>query len=120
MARRNVENRTFFEAEGRNHDGLPRYPSRFILDVDRSLLEFTGELKDDLLREARDYIDVTSRFLADEDALPAFRVGQRVRHGVFGPGTVEDVDPAGQTWTVKFDGLDTPRRLSFRVKLEKL
>ncbi len=108
------------EAEGRNHDGSFRYPSRFVLDVDRSLLEFTSEIKDGLLREARDYIDAVFRGLVDEDALPAFEAGQRVSHGVFGPGTVVDADPAGQTWTVKFDGLDTPRRLSFRVKLEKL
>lgn len=108
------------EAEGRNHDGSPRYPSRFLLDIDRSLLEFTNELKDGLIREARDYIDAASRLLAAEAALPSFRAGQRVRHSVFGPGTVVDDDPVKQVWTVRFDGLDTPRKLSFRVKLEPL
>ena len=50
----------------------------------------------------------------------AFRAGERVRHSIFGPGTVVDDDPVKQVRTVQFDGLDTPRRLSFRVKLERL
>ena len=29
------------EADGRNFDGTPRYPSRFLLDIDRNLLAFT-------------------------------------------------------------------------------
>lgn len=108
------------EAEGRNHDGSPRYPSRFLLDIDRNLLEFTSEIKDGLVREARDYIEITSRALVDGDALHTFEAGERVRHSIFGPGTVVDEDPVKQVWTVQFDGLDTPRKLSFRVKLERL
>ena len=32
------------DAEGRNLDGSYRYPSRFIFNVDRELLEYTNEL----------------------------------------------------------------------------
>ncbi len=108
------------EAEGRNHDGSPRFPSRFLLDVDRALLEFTNEIKEPLLRDARDYIETMSRFLADEDALPVFRAGDRVNHEVFGPGTILDDDPVKQVWMVQFDDMATPRKLSFRAKLESL
>ena len=31
------------EAEGRNLDGSPRFPSRFVLDIDDSLLEHTNK-----------------------------------------------------------------------------
>lgn len=108
------------EAEGRNHDGSPRFPSRFLLDVDRALLEFTNEIRDPLLRDARDYIETMSRFLADEDALPVFRAGDRVNHDVFGPGTILEDDPVKQVWMVQFDDMATPRKLSFRAKLESL
>ena len=37
-----AEKRLFLsEAEGRNLDGSPRYPSRFLLDIDPDLLEYT-------------------------------------------------------------------------------
>ena len=29
------------EAEGRNFDGSPRYPSRFLLDIEPALLDYT-------------------------------------------------------------------------------
>ncbi len=108
------------EAEGRNHDGSPRYPSRFLLDIDRDLLEFTSEIKEPLIQDARDYIDALSRLLVDEDALPAFRAGDRVKHSIFGPGTILEDDRAGQAWMIRFDDMDTPRKLSFRAKLERL
>ena len=40
------------EAEGRGHEGAPRYPSRFLLDIDRELLSFTHEVDETLLRES--------------------------------------------------------------------
>ena len=44
------------EADGRNFDGTPRYPSRFLLDIDRNLLAFTRPPEEGLIRAARDYI----------------------------------------------------------------
>ena len=44
------------EAEGRNLDGSPRFPSRFVLDIDDSLLEHTNKPDDCLIRDAKDYI----------------------------------------------------------------
>jgi DNA helicase-2/ATP-dependent DNA helicase PcrA len=39
---------------------------------------------------------------------------------VFGPGTVTDVDKDKGAHVVKFDSMETPRRISFRAKLEKI
>ena len=44
------------EAEGRNFDGSPRYPSRFLLDIDSPLLTYTQRPEDGLVKDARDYI----------------------------------------------------------------
>ena len=49
------------EAEGRNLDGSPRYPSRFLLDIDPELLEYTEPPKEGLIRDARDYIAASER-----------------------------------------------------------
>lgn len=53
----------------------------------------------------------------DEVVLP---VGQRVKHFVFGFGTVLVVDRNKGAHIVKFDGIDTPRAISFKAKLEKI
>ena len=46
--------------------------------------------------------------------------GQRVRHSVFGTGTVLEADPDKGAHIIRFDDLSTPRALSFKAKLEKL
>ena len=108
------------EAAGRNFDGSPRYPSRFILDIDRDLLHFTEALKAGLLKEAESYIQlVDSRFRHSDDAA-VFHIGDRVRHRAFGLGTVQDVDLDQSAYTIRFDELPTERRLSLRVKMEKV
>ena len=108
------------EAAGRNFDGSPRYPSRFILDIDRDLLHFTEAPKAGLLKEAESYIQlVDSRFRHSDDAA-VFHIGDRVRHRAFGLGTVQDVDLDQSAYTIRFDELPTERRLSLRVKMEKV
>ena len=108
------------EAEGRNLDGSPRYPSRFLLDIDDSLLQFTHTPREDLIRQAREYIGFSSRLL-DEGSLPqSFAPGTRVCHAVFGPGTVLELDPAQKAQLVQFDSMPTPRLLSLRAKLERI
>lgn len=102
-------------AEGYNFDGSPRFPSRFLIEIGDQLIEFTPRLAGSLLKEANDYISRSERLLASASE-GRFPVGQRVRHFIFGEGTVEAVEP--DAYLVKFDELDTARRISFRVKLE--
>ncbi len=108
------------EADGRNFDGTPRYPSRFILDVDEKLLQYVPKPRDTLIAEAREHIAGTVRFLQDETEGNTFAVGTRVRHAILGDGTITDVDTDRAAYTVQFDGMPTARSISFRVKLEKL
>ena len=53
------------EAEGRNLDGSPKFPSRFILDIDDELLEHTAPLQDALIRDAKDYIKATVKYMPE-------------------------------------------------------
>ena len=106
-------------SQGRNFDGSPRYPSRFLLDIDQELLTFVLPPQEGLIHEAREYIDRSWTYLAEDDGT-ALPVGQRVRHAVFGPGTVLDADMDLRSHVVQFDGMETPRRISFRAKLERI
>ena len=108
------------EAEGRNFDGSPRYPSRFLLDIEPTLLDYTQKPQEGLIIETKDYLVINERYLADEENQSSLAVGQRVKHSIFGSGTVVDVDLIKAAHLVKFDNIDTPRSISFRAKLEKV
>jgi DNA helicase-2/ATP-dependent DNA helicase PcrA len=55
------------EAEGRNFDGSPRYPSRFLLDIEPALLDYTQKPQEGLIIETKDYLVINERYLADEE-----------------------------------------------------
>ncbi len=106
------------ESNGRNFDGSPRYPSRFIFDIDEEFLEHTVKPEEGLIQRTKEYAELQSRFYRDQtDRLP---VGQRIRHRVFGDGVIEEIDLDKGAYSIQFDGLSTRRSISFRVKLTKL
>ena len=118
VAMTRAEKRLFLsEAEGRNIDGSPRYPSRFLLDIAPELLEHTEPPKEGLIADARAYIAASERNLPEAAPTP-FEIGQRVSHAIMGPGTVVGIDTAKGAHLVQFDCAATPRAISFRAKLE--
>ena len=60
------------------------------------------------------------RDLREDDGDGTLPIGQRVRHAVFGEGTVLDVDLNKGAHVIQFDGMGTPRSISLRAKLEKI
>lgn len=104
------------DSEGRNLDGSFRFPSRFVLDVDRRLLDYRTEPDPGLVRQAREHIDWSARKL--DAARPEFAVGERVKHAVMGMGTVTGIDEEKAAYVIQFDILPTPRVIRFQVKME--
>lgn len=105
-------------AEGRNLDATPRYPSRFILDIGVDRLLFDEPPRDGLIKEAKEYIDMKSRYLStgdEEDSL--FDIGDRVEHPVMGLGTVLERNANKSAYLIQFDDMPTPRAISYRAKL---
>ena len=115
-----AEKRLFLsEAEGRNLDGSPRYPSRFVLDVDPGLLEYTAPPRDRLIADAREYIGVMEKYLPNEEEAVLFEPGDRIVHKYLGAGTVMEVDSGKSAYLVLFDSMGTPRSISFRTPLTR-
>ncbi len=105
-------------AEGRNLDATPRYPSRFILDIGVDRLLFDEPPREGLIKEAKEYIDMKSRYLStgdEEDSL--FDIGDRVEHPVMGLGTVLERNANKSAYLIQFDDMPTPRAISYRAKL---
>lgn len=107
-------------ADGTSHDGMPRYPSRFVLDIDPDLIDFVTPLEDSLVKDARAYMRAKDRQLDQGDAAPVYPSGTRVRHGVFGEGTIASYDPDRKAYEINFDAMETSRTVSARVKMEAL
>lgn len=110
----------FSESEGRNLDGSPRYPSRFLIEIPPALLTLDNEARDGLIAQAKNYIAAVTRLLNDENGGDYYAEGQRVRHPIMGDGTVTAVDTDSGAYTIQFDEMPTARRISVRAKLEAL
>ena len=122
VAMTRAEKRLFLsEAEGRNLDGSPKYPSRFLLDIRQDLLEYTQIPREGLIRDAWSYIrNSENQMQSDAGKADLMPVGTRVRHTILGNGTIVGVDPDRNAYTVAFDSLATPRTIAFRVPLTKI
>ena len=109
-------------ADGRNFDGSTRFPSRFVLDIDKECLDYVVKLGDDVAKDIRRAIEAGDRFRLKGGVAgpkPAFAPGDAVRHRVFGLGRIVEVDDAAASYTIKFDSLPTPRVLSVRTPLDR-
>lgn len=104
------------DSEGMSN-GTYKYPSRFIFDIGRQCLDYVVELRTDLAEEAMRRVRTDpSLFGGDLE----FSVGDRVRHKVFGEGTVVGLDMKGMAYLVLFDGKGSERSIRFGRKLEKI
>ena len=108
------------EADGRNFDGSPRYPSHLILDINQRMLHFTQEPQEGLIREAKGYIESSQKYLPEDDSSIIFQIGQCVTHTIFGAGTILDVDMEKSAHVVEFDEMEAARDISFRAKLDRV
>ena len=116
-----AEKRLFLSgAEGRNFDGSPRYPSRFVLDIDAELLEYDEKPAETLIADARTFVQLQEKYLPENlnDAL--LPVGARVRHAIMGEGSVLEVNETKRAYLVQFDTIPTPRTISFKAKMERV
>ena len=96
--------------------------SRFILDVYPSLVDYVSGVDEEVLQKNREYIArEADRLLPDEEDI-GLQAGDRVRHRVFGEGTVEKIDPKEEAIYIRFDSLPTVRALALSAakKLEKI
>ena len=108
------------DAEGRGLDGSFRYPSRFVFDIDRQLMDYSTELDPALKAEAQRYISSAHNRLKGLSGQQRLNVGDRVRHDIMGNGVIEDIDEERKAYVVKFDELPTTRKINFNANLKEV
>ena len=106
------------DAEGLNYDESFRYPSRFIFNIDREAIDYVNELPQRLIDDTKSYIAANeSRYMPLDTEL---KPGDRVRHKVFGEGTITGIRGDIGCYVVKFDMVETERNLKIGVRLERV
>jgi DNA helicase-2/ATP-dependent DNA helicase PcrA len=110
------------DGEGRNFNDTGRYPSRFLLDIDPKYLDYADQPDEKYMAKAKQNIEmINSSFLPDLDQLD-LHAGDRVRHRVFGDGTIIEINEKEEAVMVKFDSMPTVRAIALRAaaKLVKI
>ena len=90
------------EAEGYMNDtGALKYPSRFLSEIDITLLQVEGNPDPKLLEGTRALVkNLNDELFGGEEAV--WEAGTQVEHKVFGAGTVKSYDPVAKSYRVVF------------------
>lgn len=109
------------DAEGKANDGIFKYPSRFIFEAageDMKNLCLEKPLDKSLVEQSQKIIKYDEGRL--KAAATQFKKGDRVRHKVFGDGTIVLVNDKAFCYTIKFDDLATERSVQFAAPLKAI
>lgn len=106
------------DAEGLNYDDSFRYPSRFIFNIDRDTIAYVNELPQRLVDDTKSYIAANEAHIYPPDT--ELKPGDRVKHKVFGEGTITGIRGDIGCYVIKFDKMATERNLKIGTALEKL
>lgn len=107
------------DAEGKANDGIFKYPSRFVFEAaGEGMKNFDIEkpLDKGLVEQSQKIIKYDESRL--KAATAQLKKGDRVRHKVFGAGTIVLVKDKAFCYTIKFDDLATERSVQFSAPLE--
>lgn len=116
-----AQNRLYLtDAEGTVQGFGFRYPSRFIFDVEKKYLDYEVELPENLVRRSTVEIQQSEEKLEKLSKLSGLQKGDRVQHNILGKGEILEIDETAHIYTVKFDSVATPRKMSFKATLTKI
>lgn len=107
VAMTRAEDRLYLsDAEGFDaHVDGALYTSRFLFDIEKDLLDASGSFSEGHLSRSKSYIQKSELDMGCTPAhanIQIFRAGDKVRHPLFGAGTVQEL--SGGAYTVLFTG----------------
>lgn len=116
-----AENALFLsESEGFNYDYSFRYPSRFIFNVEKEMLDYCVELEERLIDEATDFITKDENAMNNIKINQSYSVGDKVEHKTFGKGEIIQINEADSSLIIKFECLETNRSIGMKTPLIRI
>ena len=88
------------ESEGIGVKGYLKVPSRFIFNIEKSLLNYINEVPDEIMKNYSEQV-----FDYDESGIgkpEVYQTGTQIKHKVFGEGIVEEVNEQTKTYYIRF------------------
>lgn len=105
------------EAEGQNHGEGFRYPSRFIFNIGKRFLNIINEANENIISRAEKYIENSDSDLLKMEQFGELKTGSKIKHTILGTGIILEMDYHTKFYTIKFDNLETPRKISFKAPI---
>lgn len=97
----------------------PRYPSRFLNEIDKNYIKVDGHIPPDIWEQAKAYINEINREIAepededeDEEDEP-LQPGDTVTHKIFGKGTILEYIEERDSFIIDFNGATRTIRADF-------
>jgi len=110
-----AENKLFLsDAEGLDSIAQFRYPSRFIFNAEKTNLDYIVDLNNDLAEETKRISNIQEQNFSRK---LNYSIGDKVDHEFFGLGVIIDVDADKLVYIIKFNGINTPRRIDSGVSM---
>ena len=107
------------DAAGNNYDGSFRSPSRFLFNAEKENVEYVLPLEPEL--EERTFAQISkTENIQRTDSQSDKVAGRRVRHTIFGDGTIVGFPREQEGVIIQFDSMVTPRTFGSAVKLTYL
>lgn len=97
------------DAEGFGLDSNMKYPSRFIFDIEKDLLQYTVELSAELVESCRSFVESSERRLD----VKLLSIGETIAHPTLGEGRIVAVDTQNSCYIVNFTASGAQRNISF-------
>jgi len=107
------------DAAGNNYDGSFRCPSRFLLNAEKENVDYVVPLDAEQEERVRKSIRENEGWSMDQPEREEL-TGKRVKHPVFGEGTVIGIPRGQEGVIVQFDSMVTPRTFGPSAKLTYL
>ncbi len=85
------------ESEGFGVKGFSKVPSRFLFDIDENLLKRIGEIPEEIKAEHK----ILTRMF-DKTQTNIYKIGDQIRHKIFGEGIIEEVDEKTKIYYIRF------------------
>lgn len=105
------------DAEGVTFEGENRIPSRFIFNIDENFISYVNPIDDDKKTMFLSRIEGSERVMEIKKS-PTITEGTRIRHKVFGDGTVIKLDFENNCYEILFDRMGTSRNIMMKMELE--
>jgi len=102
------------ESEGFNNESISKFPSRFLFEIKKDLIEEKGKMNGSLISEARLYVKQVDELLEDGNTL--FQIDDICYHPIWEDGKIVAINEQKNEYEIWFDCIAKVKPISMNFK----